>query len=161
MTDLGVDYAHTPEAAKARHAKSQALARFLYRNGYTPDAARHLTGKDWAAAARAAGVNPPGTQDTIDEVVGRLAAGWERWGPPPETDLAAPAGAVEQPARLVVTPGVCRWQGCGAGGAHLYPEGWRCDLHAPWARAGMPHPDRVVAQANKNLARKLGATAAS
>ena len=28
--------------------------------------------------------------------------------------------------------------------ARLYPAGWRCDAHSPWALAGRPNPDSQV-----------------
>ena len=37
--------------------------------------------------------------------------------------------------------GICGAGPCGAtDNVHLYAEGYRCDGHAPWARAGQPHP---------------------
>ena len=34
----------------------------------------------------------------------------------------------------------CTFGTCGALDTHPYAEGPRCDPHAPWARAGQPHP---------------------
>ena len=34
----------------------------------------------------------------------------------------------------------CTFGTCGALDTHPYAEGLRCDPHAPWARAGQPHP---------------------
>jgi hypothetical protein len=38
--------------------------------------------------------------------------------------------------------------------ARLYPCGWRCDRHSPWARAGLPEPsprpDPAAAAADEN-----------
>jgi hypothetical protein len=34
----------------------------------------------------------------------------------------------------------CTFGACGRTDTHPYAEGWRCDPHSPWARAGNPDP---------------------
>lgn len=41
--------------------------------------------------------------------------------------------------------------------ARLYPAGWRCDEHAPWALAGRPNPDSQVDPARTLDALRLAA----
>lgn len=48
------------------------------------------------------------------------------------------------PSLLVEHP--CRWNlphgRCGTTPGRPYPEGYRCDPHSPWGRAGWPGPTR-------------------
>jgi hypothetical protein len=41
---------------------------------------------------------------------------------------------------MTAGPKPCSFGTCGALDTHPYAEGPRCDPHAPWARAGQPHP---------------------
>lgn len=45
----------------------------------------------------------------------------------------------------------CHWNGLphSLTYARPYPEGWRCDHHSPWARAGWPAPTRLVPKENQ------------
>lgn len=57
-------------AAANRTKKAAALARIILECGGTPDGVASMTAEQWGLAAAAANVKPPGSQETIDEVVG-------------------------------------------------------------------------------------------
>jgi hypothetical protein len=60
------------------------------------------------------------------------------------TDFQVPARVAANIARrhAALHSQPCTY-GCRAT-ARLYPAGWRCDLHAPWAQAGQPDPTSQV-----------------
>lgn len=111
-TDL--DYADTAGARRNREAKVPALAGWCWDRGITPEQLAAAPAAELAAAARAAGVNPPrprpGGPDTWGKVRDALAAkdAWAAEHP----DHPAAARPHARPAGcncpLVCAPKVCR-----------------------------------------------------
>lgn len=60
------------------------------------------------------------------------------------TDFPVPARVAANIARrhAALHSKPCTY-GCRAT-ARLYPAGWRCDEHAPWAQAGQPDPATAI-----------------
>lgn len=138
------EFTHSEYAQERRKEKARALGRFLYLNQYSPDEAFVLSDTDWRAAARNTGTNPPG-EETRQKAVQWLRWLWHTEGPPqpPQQDdppTPAVAVAAAAPKHRPVAKGMCHWTSCDQPG-RLYPEGWRCDQHSPWARRGLPFQD--------------------
>lgn len=135
------DYAHTEQAALARREKARVLARFLWTNGYTVDQANAMTPQEWGHAARVCGKNQPSSESRA-LTLELLQRGWDQFGPPPPTEpepAPTPAAGKDRPVIAAPTKHRCHWDGCDQPG-RLYPGGWRCDTHAPWALKGSPAP---------------------
>lgn len=134
------EFAHTEFAEERRREKARTLGRALWVNEYSPEDAAHLGEKDWRALARTADTNPPGPE-TQRMAVQWLAWLWRTEGPPPSPDpQPAPTPTKRaRPGGWSKPKGTCGWDGCTQPG-RLYPCGWRCDPHSPWAQAGAPAP---------------------
>lgn len=120
-----VDYAHTPQALADRAVKAQALADAAASLGVTVD--RLAPGG--------------GMRRTVWKAAGLLRApGEETW------TAACELVAVAPPRVRRTQP--CNTPGCTTEDTHLYPSGWWCDPHSPWARRGLTRsdPNRVPGQ---------------
>lgn len=70
---MTVDWVHTPAADAARAVKARRIAAWCWDHGVTTVDVRWAPARVLAAAARAADVNPPSTQETWARVIDLLA----------------------------------------------------------------------------------------
>lgn len=123
-----VDYAHTRQARENREAKATALAATARAMGVTTTGIA-IGGGRRRDVWRAAGLDRSPSEETWHLVHQLLDAG---------TTAAAAARRCKP----------CNVPTCRAADTHLYPSGWWCDPHSPWARRGLTRsdPNRIPGQ---------------
>ena len=120
-----VDYAHTRQARENREAKATTLAATARAMGVTT-AGIAIGGGRRRDVWRAAGLDRSPSEETwhlVHQLL--LTAG---------TTTATAVAAARR-----CKP--CNVPACRADDTHLYPSGWWCDEHAPWARRGLTRSD--------------------
>ncbi|MBJ8347574.1 hypothetical protein [Antrihabitans sp. YC2-6] len=72
MDGSDADFAHTDRAGNMRREKAITLARYVWERGIDAVELQTLSDEQRRKLARAAGVNPPSTSETWNEVAGLL-----------------------------------------------------------------------------------------
>jgi hypothetical protein len=134
---MSTDFAHNAVADANRTLKAKTLAAYLYNARMPADVAAALDPQERRAAEREAGVRPC-SDETWQQAIDRLRAGWAHYGQTADDEPAAGLAALSASA---VPAGEYR---CGYGPvagdrcrrtpATYTRAGWRCEEH---------HPDRV------------------